>query len=629
MNRSWTISAFAWLLFMPLAHVQAVGLGVDAFLSTRTNSVQMGTAAGLLADMGASWTRQEFNYENIGGPTGANYGADEEALVNAATRDIKTLGLLNYSASTPPSVADWTAYVSNVVGHFANQVDAWEVLNEPNDSASGARQMSAAVYQTYLAPSYDAIKAADPTATVVSAGTAAVDTGFIKGLFAAGGCSKLDGIGIHPYRTIAPETIKFGEGDFINYINTAAGLIRSSCPGKKLWLTEFGLRSDTAGVQTQANYLARSFLMARAIPEVETILSYNLRDDSSGAWGVVDTDFAKKSSYNQLKQVMQATGGQNYDGDITITERGLIDDVETTSGWGQQFNNHATATVSMVSGGIDNSQAMQVGYNFSASSAAVILTKDQKLTGQPTAIGIHMYGDNSNLIWRVRFKDANGETFQALLGNPISGWSYQQFDFSYTDAMTSWNGDGKIQYPITFNSVVVDRNGGPTTGTVLFDKIVAIYGPADLHAYKFGSTVAAWKGLNFQTVSICGRNVEVSEVPTYIENVSACQSNSIGGSVVETTSRSASTTQSSNKVSISTPKNSTSTKTRALTVSGTYAPKTASVTLKVDGKALKVTRNTKTGTWTAKTGTLSFAQHTLVASVGSSSSTVKVTVKKK
>lgn len=521
------LGAYLAGLSSPSAVIQAASgsaYGIDAYLSSRMNSSEMTSAAALLDELAAGWTKQEFIYENIGGPAGTNYGADEEAITNTKAQGIAILGQLNFAATAPPSVEDWETYVANVVGHFAADVDAWEVLNEPNDAARPGRQMSGSVYYQYLERSANKIRALDPSATIVTAGTASVDAGWLSDLATASGCNNFDAFGIHPYRNITPEEIKFGEGDMANYIGTAAAVVRRQCPGKKLWLTEFGLQSGTVGATKQGNYLARGFLTARMIPEVDKVLSYLFRDDSSGSWGVVDANFGKKSAFTTVKDVLTNTDAA-FSEEVIVVDRRLIDELASTDGWGQQFNNNASASLSTTSG-IDGT-ALQAAYTFSGGTGAVILTKEVSIDATPTALGVYLSGDNSRHIWRLRFTDAEGETFQAVVGDLQSGWRYYQVDLANTGAMSSWGGNGTVQFPIKFNSLVVDKHTSVTTGTVKMDAVVAVYGEHDFRSLKFGSTVAAWKASGSAAASVCGQSVTLTETPTYLTGRGSCSSNVI------------------------------------------------------------------------------------------------------
>lgn len=558
-----TTSLVAVFLIYPYA-AHAMVYGIGSFLSTRMSDSEGTTTAGLLGELGVGWTRQEFLYEDIGGPSGTNYSPNDDALNKLAAQGIKVLGLLNYSG-TPPSGTDWEAYVANVVSHYSAKVDAWEVMNEPNDVARPERYMSGATYNDYLARSSNMIRVHDSSATILGGAVAMVDTSWLGELVSAGGCSYLDAFSIHPYRTVEPETVKYGEGDLANYIGTAVQLIRRNCPSKKLWLSETGYRASQVGADNQANWLARSYMLARIYPEVDQVFSYLFRDDGSGDWGVVDSGFSKRSAFARVQQAFAATGNQEFDDEIVVVDRTLVDGLDSTTDWGQQFSINATANLTTTTG--VHGGGLQIGYSFSASSAAAIVTKEIPISGQPTALGLYIYGDNSRAIWRLRLTDAQGETFQTLLGQGLSGWAYRQVDLSNTSVMNSWGGDGAIQYPIKFNSIVLDRDGGASSGTVKVDSLVAVSGAADFKALKFGTTVAAWKADGSGSASVCGQTMTLTEAPVYLSGMSGCSSNGITGISSSTTSTSSGTTSSTSSTKKTT---TTSSVTRTVDLTKTF-----------------------------------------------------------
>ncbi len=506
--------------------------GVDSYLSTRSNSEEMPTLANLLGDVRAGWTRQEILYETIGGANGTNYASDDEAADFVRAKGVKILGLLNYNTN-PPSASDWEGFVANAVNHFASKIDAWEVINEPNDTALSNRYMSASTYSDYLSRSYGKIKQFDSSATVVSGGTASADVPWLSSLVSAAGCGSFDALGIHPYRDFRPELVKFGEGDFANYLGTVAAVLRKNCSGKKIWLTEFGY-SAGIGSETQANYLARSFLMANQIPEVETIMMHLLRDDANNDYGLVTRSFSQRTAFSRVQKVFQETGSRSYSEELLATDRRQVVDFDTTVGWDERGNSNASTTLATVSG-VDGS-ALEARYTFSGSTGAVILTKETPIDGTPTALGLYLSGDNSRHIWRIRFEDANGETFQGVLGNALSGWNYYQLDLTNLSAMTYWGGNGSIQYPIKFTSIVLDKDTSTTSGTIKFDTLVAVTSAADVKALKFGTRVAAWKAQGSGSATICGQSVGLNEAPTYLTVSSSCTTAAPSGATSATSS---------------------------------------------------------------------------------------------
>jgi hypothetical protein len=139
---------------------------------------------------GASHDRVSFNMDALRPAPGAWQPGSYDALVNeAAAQNIQVLGIL----VAPPNAAwaceptpftiwcvprgldlpwddsnnVWAQFAFKAAQHFSGQVDAWEVWNEPNiDFWSGTPQQFARL----LMVSYQAIKAANPNATVVMGG---------------------------------------------------------------------------------------------------------------------------------------------------------------------------------------------------------------------------------------------------------------------------------------------------------------------------------------------------------------------------------------------------------------------------------------------------------------------------
>ena len=167
---------------------------------------------------------------------------------------------------------------------------------------------------------------------------------------------------------------------------------------------------------------------------------------------------------------------------------------------------------------------MKISYNFSADAAYSIAEQNIAISGTPTALGAWFYGDDTKNIWKFRFKDKNGETFQTDLGSISSGWSYKQFSIGTDTAWVSWGGDGKIDFPISFNSFVIDRqSGGAASASGKVDELKAITGSSDLYAYLYGSTIGWWKASGSDNAELCGTSRSFNETPQYANNVNCSE----------------------------------------------------------------------------------------------------------
>jgi len=127
----------------------------------------------------------------------------------------------------------------------------WQILNEMDaeDAWSNGwlrakdkkitQRRRGEMYGDLLAPVYDAIKQADPTATVVTAGIAGEPTEFYKGLVSRAP-RKFDAVSVHVYGS--PLALPFRER------STA---MRDLLGGKPLWCTETGFNTADDAEQTR------------------------------------------------------------------------------------------------------------------------------------------------------------------------------------------------------------------------------------------------------------------------------------------------------------------------------------------------------------------------------------------
>ena len=79
---------------------------------------------------------------------------------------------------------------------------------------------------------------------------------------------------------------------------------------------------------------------------------------------------------------------------------------------------------------------------------------DAAIPGQPTALGLWVYGNGKNTFPRVRFHDSAGQTFQSASG-PITwtGWRYITFPLAGDVSHWGGRGDGVIVYPLKFDTL--------------------------------------------------------------------------------------------------------------------------------------------------------------------------------
>jgi hypothetical protein len=324
------------------ARAFAASPGLVSDLAWGISDAQKTQTASAMANAGAQWTRISLGWHDLE-PSKGSYssyylGEQDRAIQAAHNAGLKVVldvvespqwasGSTNKLAPprNPQDLADFMTFIAN---RYRGQVQAYEIWNEENGSRFWPGGPNAAAYVGLLRASYPAIKAADPSATVVFGGLANADYHYVEQAYAAGAKGYFDVMGVHPYSCWAPEGYWWvdsnenwlaGEGPrpradarISEYVYTGYREVHNSMVAagddKPIWFTEFGWSSAGTGgscvvdQQTQASYLTRAYQIAAQDPYVQVALWYNFREDywadPSTSWdagfGLVHRDFTPK-----------------------------------------------------------------------------------------------------------------------------------------------------------------------------------------------------------------------------------------------------------------------------------------------------------------------------------------------
>jgi hypothetical protein len=175
----------------------------------------------LAKEGGFHWVKQRFEWRNIEGKNKGNFEWNEpdrivDAITQAGLRVLARVdnqpkwasSSIQWPGSGPPdNPKDWTDFLTALATRYKGRIQAYEIWNEPNlDREWGGKTPSPTAYTAMLKSSYQAIKAADPQALVVSAGMsptttvgaqAIPDLEFIRQMYAAGAKDNFDVLGVH------------------------------------------------------------------------------------------------------------------------------------------------------------------------------------------------------------------------------------------------------------------------------------------------------------------------------------------------------------------------------------------------------------------------------------------------
>lgn len=185
----------------------------------------------LAVGMGFTYVKQKFPWRDVEGQVKGQYDWYRPDLIvdMAAARSLKLVVRLDQqplwsvsdlpseqiTASQPPrNYQDYGDYCGAVATRYQGRIAAYQVWNEPNLSREwGERTPDPVEYTALLRVCYEAIKAADPQAVVISAGLAPTgsapplampDTDFLQGMYDAGGAAYFDVLGLHAAGFKAP-----------------------------------------------------------------------------------------------------------------------------------------------------------------------------------------------------------------------------------------------------------------------------------------------------------------------------------------------------------------------------------------------------------------------------------------
>lgn len=211
--------------YIPLAVDKSLGINVDL---SRLEPAEIERVLASVADGGFRWVRQRFGWDLIEPERGEYDWSVWDTIVNAANRHhLQLVVVLDGSPrwaragedvanplAPPLENRDYGDFVSSVARRFGEQIDYYQVWDEPNiDPHWGARSVDPAAYARLLREAAIQIRATDAEAHIlvaalapnVEAGGANMnELGFLDQLYLEGANEWFDVVAAQPY--------DFGEG---------------------------------------------------------------------------------------------------------------------------------------------------------------------------------------------------------------------------------------------------------------------------------------------------------------------------------------------------------------------------------------------------------------------------------
>lgn len=318
---------------------------------------------GLVQEMGFGWVKQKFAWRDIEPFAKGEYDwYRPDYIVDAAERynldlivrldrqPLWTVASLPdeqiHDNQPPVDLADFGDFCWEMANRYKGRIAAYQVWNEPNlEREWGMKEPNPAEYVALLQVCYEAIKAADPQAIVISAGLAPTggplphampDEQFLQGMYDAGAADYFDVLGLNApgYKAppeVAPEEAAveangYGNGRwfvFRHVEDMRRVMVQNGDAAKQVAILEMGWTTDprpdtgyswhAVSEAEQADYLVRAYEWGQAewrpwIGPMTTIFFADTNwtaDNEQYWWSIVLPDGSLRPAYEALRGMEQ------------------------------------------------------------------------------------------------------------------------------------------------------------------------------------------------------------------------------------------------------------------------------------------------------------------------------------
>jgi hypothetical protein len=283
--------------------------GIQVFLWWTIDGKTADNDVRLVRDMGFGWIKQKFNWFDIELAPGEYDWQRADWIVTMVEKyGLKLLIRLDgippwaklklgdapEAEYTPVNVAEFADYCGAVATRYRGRIAAYEVWNEPNLAREWAGQPpNPPGYVALLKACYLALKAADPQASLISAGMAPTGTDdpavampddkFLRLMYEAGAAPYFDLLGVHapgymnppersPAETEADPELQARWITFRRTEDLRALMVEYGDGAKQVAITEMGWTTDSVNPgyswyavtqEQQADYLVRAYQFAK------------------------------------------------------------------------------------------------------------------------------------------------------------------------------------------------------------------------------------------------------------------------------------------------------------------------------------------------------------------------------
>lgn len=287
-------------------------VGLNVHWSLGVDEEDDDTLTSKLSSSDTKWAREHFSYKLIMGEDEAAWLTRyDEVMLQYKEQNIRVVGMLAYSDAndefSPPSHQQWKRFVRKVVKRYRNQVDAWEIWNEP-DSADYMTPNNWKTYKPLLKYGSQMIRQYDPEAIVLNGAIADITNEEFIGKLYTYGKRYFDELNVHLYYC---EEYR-DDGENLGRLQTdwenLNAFVSQYRPNEKIWVTEMGCSTGQAGINDTLvrRYTKQASNLLKQYEYTRPILLYTLRDrtylDAYEAYfGVLEENFSNKPVWRWYK----------------------------------------------------------------------------------------------------------------------------------------------------------------------------------------------------------------------------------------------------------------------------------------------------------------------------------------
>ena len=285
---------------------------------------------------GAKWVSFDFDWSTVqaAGPTSYDWAPIDRAVNAANARGLNVLAVPDYTpawararrtdSKYPPRNVPRLCHLrpSRMTRFAPKRVHTWAIWNEPNNADFWKPKPDVSAYTNLLKSTYPAIKALDPSAAILTGGSAPAGgalspANWLSGLYGHGAKSFFDAVGHHPYAGLPFGPGAAARGNSFQETLLLRNLMVSHGDGaKKIWGTEAGAYTGTAhgavARETQARFITDYLRLWNGWSSFTgPIFIYELRDGGTDRanradnWGLLTNGGAPKPAWRAFMAALR------------------------------------------------------------------------------------------------------------------------------------------------------------------------------------------------------------------------------------------------------------------------------------------------------------------------------------